>query len=287
MHKFQNGNDSVKEYDLITNVANYYYDLVELAKDDLSLAHIQQHTDSALLALKIAGIKNIKPSGYSSCKPRDTVIFDQGYLTGQKLWVSNIPAGSNFVLGVQEADSVVLVLVNIDNNARVDMVPTLGMENTRTGHITFDHCPAIKLFEYNTAKGFLVKHQTALGFLTNHLGLCLALFNDIDQYTKHAQIDCSFEKNKIKLSLSTLTILWQSCLAQTNSIESDQLWHQYNTAYAFAKQTLLAVLHLILETTGSQLFETESEQHQRFKDGLIYSSHMKNLYFATKENLYQ
>ena len=66
-----------------------------------------------------------------------------------------------------------------------------------------------------------------------------------------------------------------------------QLWHQYNTAYGCAKQTLTMILKLIIEVTGSGLFEEGSTQHQRFKDALIYSTHMKNLYFSTKQNLYQ
>jgi len=272
---------------LIIKTHKYYHDLTGLAQTDLSLAHIQQHMDSALLAVKIAGHSDVNMSGYSSCKPRDTVTFKEGYLTGQKLWISNIPHGSNFVLGVRQVDTVVLVLVSVTDRVNIDMVPTLGMENTFTGHMTFDHYPAVKLFEYNTADGFLVKHQTALGFLSNHLGLCQALFNNIDQYTDTANIDCTFEKSKIKLNLSALTVLWTSCLEQINAVESDQLWHQYNTAYAFAKQTLIMILQLVIKTTGSKLFETGSEQHQRFKDALIYSSHMKNLYFSTKENLYQ
>ena len=272
---------------LINNkTAEYYHELLESAKQDLSLAHIKQHVDTAQSATKFANIDNVTVASYSSQKLRDTIIFDCGYLTGKKSWVSNIPYSSHAVLAVQENNNVILVLAEIDTNVHVDMISTLGMENTYTGHITFEDRPAVKLFDYNTPTGFQIKHQISLGFLTNHYGLCQSLYNDIDLYTQSADIDCNFEKSKIKLNISTLELVWNTCLTRIGESESDQLWHHYNTAYAFAKQTLNMILKLIIEVTGSGLFEIGSIQHQRFKDALIYSSHMKNLYFSSKEHLY-
>ena len=268
--------------------ASYHRELLELAKKDLSLAHIKQHSDAAQIAVNLAKIYNIVAGGYSVQKPGETVVFDQGYITGKKLWVSNIPHSSYVVLGVLENEKKIMVLVEITDRAQIDMVPTVGMENTYTGHIVFEQHPAIKLFDYNNnPNSFQLQHQVALGFLTNHYGLCLALFNDIDQYTQSAFVECEFDRSKIKLNLSMLDLLWKACLEQIGRHESDQLWHQYNTAYGCAKQTLTMILKLIIEVTGSGLFEAGSTQHQRFKDALIYSTHMKNLYFSTKQNLYQ
>ena len=268
-------------------LTSYQHELLELAKKDLSLAHVKQHSDAAQLAVNLAKIDNIIAGSYSVQKPADTVVFDQGYITGKKLWVSNIPYSSHVVLGVLENNTKIMVLVEMTDRAHIDMVSTVGIENTYTGHIVFEQHPAIKLFDYNDANSFRLQHQIALGFLINHYGLCLALFDDIDQYTQSAFIECEFDRSKIKLNLSMLDLLWNACLEQIGRPVSDQLWHQYNTAYGCAKQTLTMILKLIIEVTGSGLFEAGSTQHQRFKDALIYSTHMKNLYFSTKQNLYQ
>ena len=267
--------------------AAYQHELLELAKQDLSLAHVKQHSDSGQLAVILAGIENVVAGSYSVQKPGETVVFDQGHLTGKKLWISNIPHSSHAVLGVLENNKKILVLVESTDRAQIDMVPTLGMENTYTGHVTFDQHPAVKLFDYdNDLDSFRVQHQTALGFITNHYGLSLSLFDDIDQYTQSALIRCDFDRSKIKLNLSMLDLLWNACLKQIGDPQSDQLWQQINTAYGCAKQTLVMILKLIIEVSGSGLYEVGSVQHQRFKDGLIYSTHMKNLYFSTKQNLY-
>ena len=265
----------------------YHYKLLELAKKDLSLAHVKQHSNAAQMAVDIAKINNVIAGGYSVQKTGETVTFDQGYITGKKLWVSNIPHSSHVVLGVLENNMKIIVLVEVTDRAQINLVPTVGMENTCTGHITFDRHPAIKLFDYNNnPNSFRLQHQTALGFLTNHYGLTLALFDDIDRYTQSVHIGCDFDRSKIKLNLSMLNLLWNACLEQIGNPESDQLWRQINTVYGCAKQTLIMTLKLIIEVTGSGLYEVGSEQHQRFKDALIYSTHMKNLYFSTKQNLY-
>jgi len=267
--------------------SSYHYELLELAKTDLSLAHVKQHSDAAQMAVNIANINNVVASSYSVQKPGETVAFDQGYITGKKLWVSNIPFSSHIVLGVLENNKKIIVLVEITDCVQVDMVPTLGMENTHTGHVTFDQHPAVKLFDYdNNADSFQIQHQTALGFITNHYGLSLALFNDIDNYTQSAGIRCIFDLSKIKLNLSILDLLWNACLNRIGDPQSEQLWNQFNTTYGCAKQTLVMILKLIIEVSGSGLYEAGSEQHQRFNDALIYSTHMKNLYFSTKQNLY-
>jgi hypothetical protein len=40
---------------------------------------------------------------------------------------------------------------------------------------------------------------------------------------------------------------------------------------------------LILEITGSGLYETDHPSHQRYKDILIYSTHMRNTATAIKD----
>jgi hypothetical protein len=259
--------------------SDYFFALKALAATDLSQAHIKQHSDGAQLSTRIANIDAVEVGAYSVYKPKDTAVFDQGRVTGKKHWVSNIPNSNSAVLGVQENNNFIMVLVELSDQVCVDMVNTMGMENTFSGHLTFENCPAVKLFDYNSSECFVVKQHISLGFLTNHLGLCQALFADIDQYTSSAGIKCGYEKAKINLNLSTFDLLWNLCLESIGKPESDHMWNLYNINFAHAKKTLTEICYFILEVTGSGLFEIGSVQHQRFKDALIYCSHMRNLYF--------
>lgn len=266
----------------------YFENLAQLAGTDLSLAHIKQHVDVAHLALDVAGLDIASFSNlgaYSVCKPKDTVNFNQGLVTGKKHWISNIPESQHVIIGAVEEGKKILTLIKITDKIKIEMAPTTGMENTYSGHFILDAHPAEKLFNYDSSEGFQVKHCVALGFLTNHYGLCCAVFHDIDTYTTRSGIDCKFEKQKIKLNLSVLKTLWNLSLDQLGQDESNSLWMNYNTSFAFAKKTLLEICQFILEVTGSGLFEVGTVEHQRFNDALIYSSHMKNLYFCLQENL--
>jgi hypothetical protein len=162
------------------------------------------------------------------------------------------------------------------------------MEATFTGTVVFDHTPAIKLYEkVNYSEFYPIDQYQVTSFVTNHFGLAEALFKDIDEFTKQANINCEFNKRKIHVDLSVLAITWHNLLQSlvTGAVSNDQYWHQANTVYAFAKKTLVNVCQLVLEVSGSGLYNPGTSGHQRYKDALIYSSHKMSLYRAVNENL--
>lgn len=264
---------------------NYFWDLKKLAGQDLSAAHVLQHTATADLTAKLGGINTVGPGTHSALKPKDTVQLHNGTITGRKHWVSNIPNCGWGVFNVHEGNNRAVVFVEL-HNAKVEMVPTMGMEATLTGHLEFNNTPAVRICSNQDPAYFPIMRQHSMSFITNHYGLTESLFADLDQYTNLAGINCAYEKQKIQLELSVMKLLWEPTVKEIDKATgSDYYWHHNNTLYAFVKKCLVDTVQLTAELTGSGLYELDQAHHQRYRDALIYSSHMRNLYFCLQENL--
>lgn len=271
----------MKEHNLTDN---YFYRLRDQASKDLAVAHIEQHTRTANLTVELANITMPGLGTHSALKADDTLILTDNKITGRKHWVSNIPNCAWAVLNVREGQERTVVLVEL-KHAQVEMVPTMGMENTLTGHLDFDQAPVVRICNYQDPEYQKIMRHINLSFITNHFGLTEGLFADIDQYTTQANINCQYEKQKIKLQLSVMKLMWETAVRELDSASvGDQYWHYSHTLYAFAKQCLVDVIKLTTEVTGSGLYELSQVTHQRYRDALIYSSHMRNLYFCVQGN---
>jgi hypothetical protein len=252
--------------------------LVELAKQDLSTAHINQHNYTADLSAKIGQISTVGPGGFSSQKKIDTVKIDNNKLTGKKFWVSDI---FNISWAVLHLDDLA-VYVDLDTSVDHKIVPTMGMEKTFTANLTFDQTPCQIICNINDPMYFITRRTMTLGFIAVHYGLACALFEDIDRYTESQKISCQYPKQKLKLQLDVMQLLWDQIPKQVSlKHQSHNHWNQKNTAYAFAKKCLTEICQFVTEITGSGLYDLGNKSHQRYKDALIYSTHMKNLFYST------
>jgi hypothetical protein len=148
----------------------------------------------------------------------------------------------------------------------VQAIFTQGMEDTRTVHFTCKNAPA-QVIQYQDNHN--ISYATSVGFITNHLGLAMAAYNDIDLYTGQ---DFAYDKAKIKLDIEILHQLWQNLIDQVLDIN----WNKIDLIYAFAKKTLTQTAQLTLEITGSGLYDIEHASNQRYRDMLIYITHMRN-----------
>lgn len=263
---------------------DYFYYLKELSSLNLSNAHIYQHSTTANLTAKLLNLNLDGAGAHSAIKPKDTLLIENSKLSGKKHWVSNILDAKWASIHVVKCQIPVVLLVLLDHCSTFEMVPTIGMENTFTGHITFNHAPIIGMCNKESPEYFPIGVQHYMAFITNHYGLTSGLFSDIDMYTEQHNISCIYEKQKIKLNLSVLKLLWESCLIDPPK-QDGQYWSKLNTVYGFAKQTLVNTTQLVTEVTGSGLFEIGTDANQRYRDALIYSSHMRNLYFSMEQNL--
>ena len=265
------------------NHEQFLNNLVTIAQQDMSLAHVTQHGHGAELCAKLGGFKPSTPGAYSVVKPLDTLELKDNRLTGKKYWISNIPNSEWATLHVRDGNSDKLVFCHIDQFVTAEMIPVMGMENTLTGNLTFDQTPCEIICDTEDPEYFEIRRLTSLGFIANHYGLALGLFNDLKAYTQQQNINCEYDKQKLQLQLNVMELLWiQLDKNITLDHQATFYWQQKNTIYAYAKKCLLDIVQFTTEITNSRLYNLTTEQNQRYRDALIYSTHMKNLYSATK-----
>lgn len=261
------------------NTQIHLENLVELAKQDLSQAHVTQHGYMASSAVQIKKILVQGPGASSDKKSVDTICLENNKLTGKKFWVSNAPNVKWCVIVINDH----LIYVELDPRwSQITMTPTVGMENTLTAQIEFDQAPCEIVCHIDADEYFPVRRCNSLGFIAVHYGLATALFADIDKWTKEHNVNCNYNKQKLKLQLDVMNLLWTQLPKQIElQHRAHEYWKQKNIAYAFAKKCLLETCQLVTEMTGSGLYLPGTAHHQRYLDSLIYSTHMQNLYTAT------
>jgi alkylation response protein AidB-like acyl-CoA dehydrogenase len=272
---------------LPSNLQLFFRDLRSCAADNLSTAHILQHTTASQSVIDHLGISVAGPGSYSVQKPKDTITFDGTVVNGTKQWVSGLNQCAWAVVTAKHNQEHVMVLVTFDDKSKVVDVPTVGMERTYTKHIEFNNSPATYLYSRSKdVEFFIIDQFINLGFITNHLGLADGILADLESWLATSQQECSYQIKQLKLNIKILELVWQSLVEDLeNKLPADNTyWNKATTVYAFAKKTLLDLTKLVVELTGSGLYETHNASHQRFKDALIYCSHMRNLYKSV-ENL--
>jgi hypothetical protein len=251
--------------------------LVTLSSQDLSLAHVTQHQHGAELSANIANLPVQGSGAYSSGKKTDTVKLENGRLTGKKFWISNLSRVSWAIVVINHQ----VIYVELDHSTQTEIVHTIGMEATFTGHLILDQTPCQVICDIEDNRYFFARRSHSLGFIANHMGLCQALYDDIDRFTVAQHMDCSYQKQKLKLQLDVMNLVWND-LPKNLTVEhrAYEFWRQKNTAYAFAKKCLTETCQFVTEMTGSGLYQIGTTENQRYKDALLYNSHMQNLYRA-------
>jgi hypothetical protein len=255
----------------------FYQDLLKLAQQDLSQAHLQQHFTTARSYVEAFGQIVNGQGTWSANKSQDTLVYNNGTVTGKKRWISGVDLCNWVVVPVKDNNNLLLAVIDKKDIVSTRIL-TQGMEGTATVHFTCNQTPAQILGKRDDRRVAFVDHAHRQGFITNHLGIAMAVFRDIDLYTKNVAM-FDYMKNKTRLDLEVLNLLW------TNEINNigNQSWDRNNTVYAFSKKVVTQVAQLTTEITGSGLFEIDHPSHQRYRDILIYSTHMRNTATAIKD----
>ena len=251
----------------------WYELLKQLSSTDLSQAHLVQHYATAESALGINGIIAIGNGAHSVFKPGDTFSYNNGTVSGIKQWVSGIPHCSHAVFYLENGDGIYVPNIS---GAVIDMIETVGMEDTVTGNLTFDQTPAQLIHNKGHGAGKQVMYQHNYSFITISLGLATGLFNDVKKYIAQNNINCHYDIKKIELNFRVANKLWQDNFAILERNQGCEL--DLSTMYAFNKELLLSVVHVLTEISGSYIYKTNTAEHQRYKDALIYSSHRLSFY---------
>jgi len=263
------------------NDLNYFQSLKACAMADLSQAHLTQHFTSAKMFANAGNYPAETPGTWSAIKPQDTLVYSNGTVTGKKHWVSGVAHCDWVVVPAQAPTGHVIVVID-KKYLTIEPVATMGMEKTLTVHFTCDRAPATYLYLRSDPLSAPANQLNQLSFITIQLGLSIAAYNDIDLYT---QSNFNYIKTKVKLDIETLDLLWNYELDRLDkSIDwTDSFWKRSKLVYSFGKKTTCAVANLVTELTGSGLFQTESPAHQRYKDLLIYTTHMRNIFTSIRD----
>lgn len=260
----------------------FYRDLLALAVEDLSKAHLKQHFTTAKLYLDASRKEYPGQGTWSSLKANDTLIYDNGTVSGKKHWISGVSLCEWIIIPAIENNLKTMLLIDT-KNIKVEPIPTVGMEDTLNVHFTCEKAPAIKLLDREDKRYWPVDRYHHLSFITNHLGISQALFSDINEYTK--QQDLNYIKKKVQLDIEILKILWEEEVEnlEEDIVDQNTFWQRRNKIFAFAKKTLIETVKLTTELTSSGLYEITMSKHQRYKDSLIYSTHMRNTFTALND----
>jgi hypothetical protein len=156
------------------------------------------------------------------------------------------------------------------------MAPVMGMENTLTAHVSFDQTPCQIICNTEDQNYFITRRTLSLSFIAVHVGLCKSLYQSLLGLPGQ---ELAYNKNKLKLQLDVLQLLWDQLPKDISLAHKEHChWQQKNIVYAFAKKCLIEICQFAVETNSSAMYQTENHNNQRFRDALIYCSHMKNLY---------
>ena len=254
---------------------SFFQNLKQLAEQDLSKAHLEQHFTGGHRYLEDFGHQPHGKTTWSSIKPQDTLVYNNGVVTGKKFWVSGVELCEQIVVPAKNGDELSMILID-KKNINTEPVATLGMEGTLTIHFTCDNAPATYLGARDDPRCRATDHFHRLAFFTIQLGISKAAFIDIDTYTS---TEFKYIKDKVKLDIEILELLWNHEL----DLIGRRTWERSNLIYAFAKKVLTQVAQLTTEITGSGLYEINHPSHQRFKDLLIYTTHKRNTSTAIKD----
>ena len=281
----------------------WYRNLLVLAQHNLGVAHCLFHHWGARIHLmnprvgtdnrdfrlgqfdeQMGCVSNAKSTDDS----RLEMINDTATVTGNKHWVSNLAQADFGVFSVSHLDHEAVVLYDFtDNLHNIKMHNTpIGMEIAAAGSVIDNHykVPAGYILGYryvNTNNKFSsISNLIDYAFITNYLGVITALFKDLKQWATERNIDIKSQLRSLELDIATLKLLWDCNLDTVYATTlTDHFWHKRNTQYTQSKKTLLSLIELALRAGDPRWLDRDSTgAGQRFRDALVFSSHMQTLY---------
>ena len=286
----------------------WYHNLLVLAQHNLGVAHCLFHHWGARIQImhsftstnnqdfqlgqfdeQIGCISNAKSADNTKLE----IINNTATITGNKHWVSNLEQADFGVFSVSYQDHEAVVLYDFtDNLHNIKMHNTpIGMEIARAGSVIDNHykVPAGYILGYRHVdtnnKFSSISNLIDYAFTTNYLGVITALFKDLKEWATESNIDIQSQLRPLELDIATLKLIWDCNLNTIHETTfTDYFWHKRNTQYTQSKKTLLLLIDLILKAGNPRWLDRDSTgAGQRFRDALVFSSHMKTLY----NNLYE
>ena len=274
---------------------NYFYNLKQCAAHDLSWAHCIQHDQAAKITQHVSN--EILPECFlskiavnSTYKKPDTCYIKHNQIYNDKYYVSGLPFADYAVIYVNNHDigEISNVLVPLEQfDYDIDSFKPIGMERTFTGTMRF-HGQLLQdsqiLISKQNSKIFSRENFMALAFPTNCIGLCFGLCSDIEQFILNNKlVDLDHEFKKLKLDLFLYEQVWLSMLDHMIDSPADREYYNYSfMLYNNGKKMLNNLCKFVLDN-GTGYFYQVNTNSQRFRDAMIYTSHMHNYQTSTQE----
>jgi hypothetical protein len=274
---------------------NYFKQLKHNASLDLSWAHFIQHDQASKITQALSG-QSLPPVFLSSIganstrKKPDTCYIKDNRIYGDKFYVSGLNMVDYAVIYVENQDiddisNVFIPKSMFDYN--INTFRPIGMENTVTGTMKFTGQPIDPsqiLISKKNPKFFAKENFMDLAFPTNCIGLCFGLCNDIEQFINNNQLnDVDSEFKKLKLELYSYEQVWLHMLDTMIDAPADFDYYNHSfLLYNNGKKMLNALCKFILDN-GTGYFCQINANSQRYRDALIYTTHMHNYRVSTRE----
>jgi hypothetical protein len=266
---------------LLNNNQEWFYNLRNIAKQDLSQGHLTQHRQTASNVLVLANIKNPGVGCFTTNKNFDDFTIENGVISGRKTWISGIPTAD--YLTFHDSTGQLFYVDLHDTGIKFELNQLHGMEDTMTGYVTFTNTPIRQLF--NIWKNPKIVCLHFYGFLTNGLGLAEGIYECmLNHHTRN-----EYEEKKLKLQIDTFELLWKSKLTElieTNDhINLVRLNNEFFTMFSYNKKMLLDLCQMAQATHPNHLYNGPDDTYQfdlyqKHKDGLLFSSHMYSFYMS-------
>ena len=263
------------------NNQEWFLNLKNTAKQDMSLGHLMQHRQMASNVLLFANVENSGVGCWTTNKNIDNFTINHGVINGKKSWISGIPTADYLAFHDNTGQAFYVDLH--DPGIEIEIQKLHGMEGTITGHVTFTNTPVQRLFNiWNTPK-ILCLHF--YGFLTNGLGLAEGIYECLLDH----HIRSEYEEKKLKLQIDTFELLWKSKLSElietTDHINLVRLNNEFFTMFSYNKKMLLDLCYYAQMTHANHLYNGPDDTYQfdlyqKHKDGLLFSSHMYSFYVS-------
>lgn len=273
----------------------YFHLLKKCASKNLSWAHCIQHDQAAKITLLASGRDVNLPflsqlAANSTHKKPDTCYIKDNRIYGEKYYVSALPWSDYAVIYVsnRDKDEVSNVMVPCSEfDCDLESFRPIGMENTVTGTMKF-HGQHLDNFELLISKQdpkiFSRDSFMDLAFPTNCIGLCFGLCSDIESFIISNNLkDLDSEFKKLQLDLFSYEQLWESLMDRMLNTESTTDYYNYSfMLYNNGKKMLNSLCKFILDN-GTGYFYQVDNNSQRFRDAVIYTSHMHNYRASSQE----
>jgi hypothetical protein len=275
----------------------YFQNLKMLAGQNLGLAHCVIHNQSArnVVALAYQHTKLAcfdRPYGtnigaYSFRKPviDEQLILDGNHIRGVKKWSSQLHHSDFIVLttiNTQEQRSWVFIDLHKVPHRIVNARDTsLGMEIARASDLEIDlELPADWIINNRVPVEHMKKiisfHNYQLN--TNYLGGARGLLDLVTELCNSRGYSVGHSIKTLDLQLRVLESLWIKNLDSPLEPLDDQAWSIRDSQYQFGKKTMIDIINFCMQMFNSNMYQAENPKSQLFRDALVLSSHMTNLY---------